>query len=82
LEVTAMMEVGQEVGERPGFDEGPTSYETPVNRFGVRCGMCGDLYYVNEATLAGIDTAVAAGLDNPFMCDDCREETDELAYEG
>ena len=77
-----MMRTEHGAEERQGHAEGPTSYETPANRFEVRCGMCGDLYYVNEAVLAAIDTAVAAGLDNPFMCDDCQEESDELAYDG
>jgi len=68
--------------ERPGLQEGPTSYETHANRSGVRCGMCGKLFYVDEATAEAVRVAVGAGLDNPFMCKDCRDEYDELAYEG
>ena len=44
--------------------------------------MCGDVYFVNSETLEGVNTAVRAGLDNPFRCVDCEEEYDELAYEG
>lgn len=68
--------------ERPGLQEGPTSHETPANRSEVRCGMCGGLFYVDEATARSIAVAVETGLDNPFMCKDCRDEYDELAYEG
>lgn len=77
-----MLRSEQNPEEQRGLQEGPTSYKTPVNSFEVRCGMCGDLYYVDEATFGGIRTAVEAGLDNPFMCADCEEESDELAYEG
>jgi len=68
--------------ERPGLQEGPTSYETPANIYQERCGMCGVIQFVDEATLRGICAAAEAGLDNPFMCADCRDEYDELAYEG
>jgi hypothetical protein len=68
--------------ERPGLQEGETSYRTPANTVEVRCGMCGGLFYVDEATATAVDFASRAGLDNPFMCADCRDEYDEFAYEG
>lgn len=68
--------------ERVGLHDGPTSYKTPANGVEVRCGMCGGLFYVNEATATTISVAARTGLDNPFMCKDCRDEYDELAYEG
>ena len=68
--------------EQTGLQEGPTSHKTSANGFGVRCGMCGGLFYVDEATAEAVRVATEAGLDNPFMCADCRDEYDELAYEG
>ena len=68
--------------ERPGFQEGPTSFKTPSNNFEARCGMCGVIRFVDEATLRSICAASELGLDNPFRCADCKEEYDELAYEG
>ena len=60
----------------------PTKEKLGLNQFGIRCGMCGDLYYVDEATKARIAAAVETGLDNPFRCEDCETEYDDLAYEG
>jgi hypothetical protein len=77
-----MVRSEQNAGERLGLDAGPTSYGTYVNRFAARCGMCGGQYFVNESVSAAIHTAAEVGLDNPFMCPDCEEEYDELAYEG
>lgn len=68
--------------ERPGLQEGPTSFKTPSNNFEARCGMCGGFFYVDEATAKAIGVAAETGLDNPFKCSDCRDEYDELAYEG
>lgn len=60
----------------------PTTEKLGLNQFGIRCSMCGDLYYVDEATFARIAEVVETGLDNPFLCEDCETEYDELAYEG
>ena len=68
--------------ERPGLQEGPTSYKTPSNIFEERCGMCGVTRFVDEATLRAICAASEVGLDNPLRCADCEEEYDAPAYEG
>lgn len=68
--------------EERGVEEGATSHETFVNHHPARCGMCGGQYFVNESVHAAIITAAETGLDNPFMCADCRDEYDDLAYEG
>lgn len=61
---------------------GPSKVRTEANPHELRCGMCGEVYFVSSETLEGVNTAVRAGLDNPFMCGDCEEEYDELAYDG
>ncbi len=63
-------------------DDYTNERELGLNQFGIRCGMCGDLYYVDEATKARIAAADETGPDNPFQCEDCETEYDDLAYEG
>ncbi len=77
-----MLRSEQNPEEQPGLREGPSSFKTAAHSFEVRCGMCGGLHFVDEATSKAIRVAVEAGLDNPFMCADCRDEYDDLAYEG
>jgi hypothetical protein len=61
---------------------GPTVFKTERNQHEVRCGMCGRIIYVDEETFSFVADAVKGGLDNPFRCDYCQEEYDDLAYEG
>ena len=60
----------------------PTSFMTEENEHGVRCGMCAREIFVNEETFRSMSEAIASGLDNPFRCEICEEEYDDLAYEG
>ncbi|HUE82249.1 MAG TPA: hypothetical protein VMM84_09045 [Pyrinomonadaceae bacterium] len=68
--------------DQQSADTRPTSFKTEVNEYEVRCGMCGRLAYVDEETLKGVQKAIAAGADNPFVCEICDEEYDDLAYGG
>jgi hypothetical protein len=61
---------------------GPTSFMTKRNEHEVRCGMCGRATYVDEETFRFVSEAIESGLDNPFRCEVCEEEYDDLAYEG
>ena len=61
---------------------GPTSFMTERNEREVRCGMCARPMYVDEATYESAANAMTSGLDNPFRCEICEEEYDDLAYEG
>ncbi|HAF14472.1 MAG TPA: hypothetical protein DCK93_12110 [Blastocatellia bacterium] len=60
----------------------PTSFMTERNEHEVRCGMCARAVYVDEETFRFVSEAIASGLDNPFRCEVCEEEYDDLAYEG
>ena len=77
-----MLRSEQNPEERLGLQKGPTSYKTPVNIYEERCGRCGVIQFVDEATLRGICAASESWLDNSFKCADCEEEYDDLAYEG
>lgn len=48
----------------------------------VRCGMCAQELYVDEDAYRFYSEALLSGLDNPFRCEVCSEEYDDLAYEG
>lgn len=59
-----------------------TSFMTERNEHEVRCGMCARTVYVDEETFDFATEAIKSGLDNPFRCEICAEEYDDLAYEG
>lgn len=60
----------------------PTSVDTEQDEHEVRCGMCAREIYVNEETYKSVSEVMESGLDNPFRCEVCAEEYDDLAYEG
>ena len=61
---------------------GSTFFLTERNEHEVRCGMCARAVYVDEETFRFVSEAIESGLDNPFRCEICEEEYDDLAYEG
>ena len=52
------------------------------NQHEVRCGMCAKEIFVDEDGYRLYMEALNSGLDNPFRCEVCNEEYDDLAYEG
>ena len=60
----------------------PITSRTEYNPHEVRCGMCGTVLNVDEATFRFVEEAIKSGLDDPFRCAQCQEEYDDLAYEG
>ena len=59
-----------------------TSIMTDENQHEVRCGMCARELYVDEDSYLLYSEALLSGLDNPFRCEVCSEEYDDLVYEG
>ena len=59
-----------------------TSIMTDENQHEVRCGMCARELYVDEDAYHYYSEALVSGMDNPFRCEVCSEEYDDLAYEG
>lgn len=60
--------------------DAPTKFETERNTHQIRCGVCEDLYFVDETTYNRVRRALEFDpTDNPFSCDDCEEEYDEEA---
>jgi hypothetical protein len=58
------------------------SIMTDDNQHEVRCGMCAKELYVDDEGYRLYMEAINSGLDNPFRCEICNEEYDDLAYEG
>lgn len=59
-----------------------TTTMTDDKQHEVRCGMCARELYVDDNSYRSYAEALLAGLDNPFRCEICSEEYDDLAYEG
>lgn len=59
-----------------------TSTMTDERQYEVRCGMCARELYVDEDGHRLYSEALMSGLDNPFRCEVCSEEYDDLAFEG
>ncbi len=68
--------------QQPPAFPGATCFKTERNQREVRCGMCGRIIYVAEETFSFVGEAIAAGLDDPFRCEICEEEYDDLVYDG
>lgn len=58
------------------------SIMTEAKQHEVRCGMCAKELYVDDEGYRLYMEAINSGLDNPFRCEVCNEEYDDLAYEG
>lgn len=68
--------------EQSDFIEGATRYKVGANQSELICGVCGGHYYVDDATLEQAMVAMQEGRDNPFSCDDCQADYEELSHEG
>ena len=68
--------------DRQSGPPGPTVFKTERNQYELRCGLCCRVSYVDEDTFAFVTEATKMGLDDPFRCEKCNEEYDDLAYEG
>jgi hypothetical protein len=60
----------------------PSSIMTDDTQHEVRCGMCARELYVDDEGYGLYMEAINSGLDNPFRCEVCNEEYDDLVYEG
>ena len=74
--------LGETLEEIPGSVETPTKFPTERNEYEMRCSVCDELFYVDEATYERARSAMEFDpADNPFRCDDCEQEyDDEAAY--
>jgi hypothetical protein len=68
--------------DQQAVTEGPTVFKTERSEYEIHCGMCGRVAYVDKETFRQFSEATQAGLDNPYRCEPCEEEYDDLSYEG
>ena len=57
---------------------GPTSFMTERNEIEVRCGICARPVYVDEETYRFGNDEMKLSLENPFRCEICEDEDDEI----
>lgn len=58
----------------------PTRYRKGQNQSALACGFCNRTYYVDDVMFRQALTAMEEGLDNPFCCDECEAEYEELSH--
>ena len=59
----------------------PTLHRTEVNRYPLNCGICRELYFVDEGILRRVHSALEGDpSEMPFSCEPCEEQYAEAAY--
>jgi hypothetical protein len=66
--------------EQRNLVEGPSRYRKGPNQFQLICEVCGGTFYVDQVTFRQALTAMEEGNENPFCCDECESEYEELAH--
>jgi hypothetical protein len=75
-----MSKLRETLDEIPAAVETPTKFQTKLNKHEMRCGVCDELFYVDESIYDRVRRAVEFDpTDNPFRCDDCEEEYEQDA---
>jgi hypothetical protein len=64
--------------DRFGGQERASTFQTADNAFPAICEMCGGTWYVSQDWSDAINSAVEKGLENPFLCDNCKAEYEEM----
>lgn len=58
-----------------------TDFITEQNKYEFSCEKCGKIFFADKPTFENINRAVEQGLDNPFLCENCRRRYEEAADE-
>lgn len=66
--------------EQTNFVEGPTRYRMGPNQSQLLCGVCNEPYHVDDVTFSQAASAMEEGLDNPFCCDECEEDYEDISH--
>jgi hypothetical protein len=66
--------------EQRDLVEGPTGYRKGPNQFELVCEFCGGTFYVDEVTYRQALTAIEAGSENPFCCNECESEYEDVSH--
>ncbi len=57
----------------------PSVFKTEKNKNRVYCGMCGGIYFVDDAFYDAIIKVIRETTESPFLCNDCQQEYEALA---
>jgi hypothetical protein len=66
--------------EQPALIEGPSRFRKGPNQSELVCGFCGDKFYVDNVTFNQAMAAMEEGIDNPFCCDECEADYEEISH--
>jgi hypothetical protein len=66
--------------EQSNVVEGPTRYRKGPNQSELVCSFCNETYYVDDVIFRQAMSAMEEGIDNPFCCDECETEYEELSH--
>jgi hypothetical protein len=56
-----------------------TYYRNGQNKYEINCGLCNKTLYTDKETSERIYRSIEQGLDNPFLCNECEREFEDLA---
>lgn len=59
-----------------------SEFRSSTHSHEIICRDCGGRFYTDRGMYDHIARAIEEGLDNPFVCPDCRQELDELAHQA
>jgi len=65
----------------PDLDYAPGSYSklpSEVNCYNMYCSSCHGSFYLDKDFYEQTVYAMEQGSDNPFLCDECQDEINEL----
>ena len=60
---------------------GIVDHKTKLNNHEINCSECNKTFYADKDEYEKVARVIEQGLDNPFICDECRTEFDELAHQ-
>lgn len=59
---------------------GSTTHKQGPSQWQLTCSYCGGMYYVDNLTFSQAISAMEAGFENPFCCDDCQADLEDVAH--
>jgi len=79
MQIKLKEEINADLAENHGsityFVNGASTYE-------INCGACNKTLYADRKTSEWIHRSIEQGLDNPFLCNDCELEYEDLAHDN
>lgn len=58
----------------------PTDYKVADNQNEIYCSMCGESFFVDDFIFEDVSRIIEETLENPFVCLECINDYEDLAY--